>query len=136
MNPIRVLIADDHSLVRAGFCALLSDFADITIVAQASNGSEALRQVAKFQPDVALLDIAMPELNGLDVAAYTHNKFQKVKTIILSMHANEEYVLRAVQSGAKGYLLKDTNPAELELAIRTVARGEMYYSPVISKTVI
>jgi DNA-binding NarL/FixJ family response regulator len=136
MSIIRVLIADDHALVRAGFCALLAEFADITVVAQANNGHEALSLIAKYQPDVALVDIAMPELNGLEVVAQINKDYPRVNAIILSMYANEEYVLRAVQVGAMGYLLKDTSPAVLEEAIRAVVRGEMYFSPMISKTVI
>lgn len=136
MRPIRVLLAEDHALVRAGFRALLQNLPGIEVVAEAGDGREALRLIRESQPDVVLMDISMPGLNGLDATARVASEFPNVRVIILSMHANEEYVLQALRAGATGYLLKDSDAAELELAIAAVARGETYLSPPVSKHVI
>jgi DNA-binding NarL/FixJ family response regulator len=136
MTPIRVLIADDHNLVRAGIRSLLEAAAGIEVVAEASDGREALRLIEEQRPDVVLMDIAMSGLNGLEATARAVQAFPHVRVIILSMHANEEYVVQALRAGASGYLLKDAGTAELELAVKAVARGETYLSPPISKQVI
>jgi DNA-binding NarL/FixJ family response regulator len=136
MTPIRVLLADDHTLVRAGFRRLIQDLAEIEVVAEADNGHEALRLVGEHRPDVILLDIAMPGLNGLEVAARLAEEFPQVRVLILSMYLNEEYVWQALHAGASGYLLKDSGDSELEIAIRAVARGETYLSPPVSRQVI
>jgi DNA-binding NarL/FixJ family response regulator len=136
MKPIRVLLAEDHALVRAGFRALLENLHGIQVVAEASDGREALRLIETHRPDVVLMDITMPGLNGLEAAARVANEFPYVHVIILSMHANEEYVLQALRAGAAGYLLKDAEPTELELAVTAVARGETYLSPPVSRHVI
>ncbi len=135
MKSIRVLLADDHNLVRAGIRSLLQALPGIQVVAEAGDGREALSLIETHQPDVALLDIAMPGLNGLEVAAQVADSFPYVHVMILSMHATEEYVLRALRAGAAGYLLKDADTAELELAINAVTRGETYLSPAVSKHV-
>jgi len=135
-RPIHVVLADDHELFRAGIRSLMQAFDDIEIVAEASNGREALRLCQAHCPDVALMDIMMPELNGLDATARLAANLPQTRTIILSMNANEEYVLQALRCGASGYLLKNTSPSELEQAIRAVARGETYLSPAISKHLI
>jgi DNA-binding NarL/FixJ family response regulator len=136
MKPIRVLLADDHTLVRAGFLALLQNMCEIEAVAEAGEGHEALQLIEKHQPDVALIDITMPGLNGLEVAARVVKEDPHVRVIMLSMHTTEEYVLRALQVGASGYLIKDAAPAELELAVEAVAGGEIYLSPAVSKHVV
>lgn len=136
MTPIRVLIADDHNLVRAGIRSLLEAAAGIEVVAEAGDGREALRLIEEQRPDVVLMDIAMSGLNGLEATARAVQAFPQVRVIILSMHANEEYVVQALRAGASGYLLKDAGTAELELAVKAVARGETYLSPPISKQVI
>jgi DNA-binding NarL/FixJ family response regulator len=136
MKPIRVLLADDHALVRAGFRALLQSLPDMEVVAEAGDGREALRLIDLHQPDIVLMDIGMPGLNGLEAAARIVEESPHIRVIILSMHATEEYVLRALRAGAVGYLLKDAGTAELELAVRAVVRGEMYLSPAVSKHVI
>ncbi len=135
-KPIRVLLVDDHALVRAGFRSLLRASTDIKVVAEAGDGRQALRLMKTQRPHVALIDIAMPELNGLEVAAQAAQHFPSVRVVILSMYANEEYVLRALRVGAAGYLLKDADADELELAIRTAARGETYLCPPVSKQII
>jgi DNA-binding NarL/FixJ family response regulator len=136
MKTFRVLVADDHALVRAGFRSLLQGIPGVEIVAEAGDGREALRLIEAHQPNLVLMDIAMPGLNGLEAAARVADQFPYVRVIILSMHANEEYVLQALQAGAAGYLLKDANTAELELAVSAVARGETYLCPQVSKQVI
>jgi DNA-binding NarL/FixJ family response regulator len=136
MKTIRIVVADDHTLVRAGFRSLLKDLEGVEVVAEAANGREALRMVQEHHPDVVLMDIMMPELNGLDATARLTATSPKVRVIILSMSATEEYVLQAVRAGAAGYLLKDVAPPELELAVRTVARGETFLTAAVSKYVI
>jgi len=135
MKSIRILLADDHTLVRAGIRSLVQALSGIQVVAEAGDGREALSLIEAHQPDVAVLDIAMPGLNGLEVAAQVADNFPYVRVIILSMHATEEYVLRALRAGAAGYLLKDADTTELELAIKAVTRGETYLSPAVSKHV-
>ena len=136
MKTARVLLADDHALVRAGIRSLLEKMTGIEVVAEAGDGYEALELTKKHFPNVVLMDIAIPGLNGLEALARATKEFPAVKVIILSMHANEEYVLRALRSGACGYLLKDAAVTELELALRAVTRGETYLSPRISKRII
>jgi DNA-binding NarL/FixJ family response regulator len=136
MNATRLLLADDHALVRAGLRSLLEKMTGVEVVAEASDGREALELIKKKLPNLVLMDIAMPGLNGLEALARTTKEFTAMKVIILSMHANEEYALQALRAGACGYLLKDGAVAELELALRVVARGETYLSPRISKRVI
>lgn len=136
MDPIRVLLADDHKLVRAGIRSLLETLPDIEVVAEASDGREAIRLVEEHHPQVVLMDIAMPNMNGLEATRRLAKDFRDVPIIILSMYADEEHVYQALRAGAAGYLLKGATIEELELAIRAVARGETYLSPPISKPVI
>jgi DNA-binding NarL/FixJ family response regulator len=135
MKTIRVLLADDHTLVRAGIRSLLQNLPDIEVVAEANNGREALALLETCHPDVVLMDIAMPGLNGLEAVARITGDFPYIRVIILSMYANEEYVLRALRAGAAGYLLKDAGPVELELAINAASHNKIYLSPAISKHV-
>jgi DNA-binding NarL/FixJ family response regulator len=123
-------------LFRAGIRSRLQDLAGIEVIAEAGSGREALRLCQTHHPDVALMDIMMPELNGLDASARLAAISPSTRTIILSMNASEEYVLQALRCGAVGYLLKNISPSELEQAIREVARGETYLSPAVSKHVI
>jgi DNA-binding NarL/FixJ family response regulator len=136
IGPVRVLLADDHHLVRAGIRALLSSLATVEVVGEASDGREALRLIEAHQPDVVCMDIGMAGMNGLEATARITRDYPKVRVIILSMHATEEYVLQALRAGAAGYLLKDAGLGELELAIKSVSRGETYLSPAVSKHVI
>jgi DNA-binding NarL/FixJ family response regulator len=136
MPPIRVLLADDHALVRSGLRALLQTLPGIDVVAEAGNGPEALEQIETHQPDIVLMDISMPEIDGLELTARVTRDWPKVRVVVLSMHANEKYVSQALRAGAAGYLLKDACTPELEIALRAVARGETYLSPAIAKQVI
>jgi DNA-binding NarL/FixJ family response regulator len=135
MGPIRCLLADDHALVRAGFRSMLEGIDDVEVVAEANNGRDALRLVEQHRPDVVLMDIAMPGLNGLEAVEQAKIDYPDVHIVVLSMHANEEYILRALNAGAAGYVLKDSDPAELPLAIRAARRNETYLSPAVSKQV-
>ncbi|MFQ5770589.1 MAG: response regulator transcription factor, partial [bacterium] len=107
MKEIEVLIADDHTLIRAGIRSLLEKIKKIKVVAEASDGHEALQKIREYQPDVVLMDIAMSGLNGLEAAERVAKEFPQVRVIILSMHATEEYVVQALRAGAAGYLVKD-----------------------------
>jgi DNA-binding NarL/FixJ family response regulator len=128
------MLADDHDLFRAGIRSLLDNVADVEVVGEAGTGREALRLIEANPPDVVLMDILMPELNGLDAAARMAAQFPQVRVIILSVNTAEEYVLQALRAGAAGYLLKSINPSELELAIKTVSGGEIFLSSAISKS--
>jgi DNA-binding NarL/FixJ family response regulator len=136
MNPIRILLADDHALVRAGIRTLLEKIPNVEVVGEASTGRQALEMVKTRLPNLVLMDIAMAELGGLEALPRITKDFPGVKVIILSAHANEEYVIRALRSAAAGYMLKDAATAELELAIRSVTEDKTYLSPSISRTVI
>ncbi|MDX1443267.1 MAG: response regulator transcription factor [Gammaproteobacteria bacterium] len=136
MHTVSIILADDHSLVRAGIRELLSNIAMTEIVAEAGNGREVLKLVKEHQPRILLLDIGMPGLNGLEVAARVTKDYPGTAVIMLSMHANEEYVLQALRAGARGYLLKDSATGEIELAIRSVIHGKTYLSPQISQTLV
>lgn len=136
MAVLRILLVDDHALVRAGMRSLLREIEGVEVVAEASDGAEALRLAARENPDVVLLDIAMKGMNGLDAAARLREQQPGAKVIVLSMHTSEEYVLLALRAGAAGYLIKDSATSELELALRAVARGETYLSPAISRQVV
>ena len=136
MAPTRIILADDHQLVRAGIRSLLQRIPDVHVMAEAGDADEALRLIATQQPDIVLMDIGMAGLNGLEATERIAQAFPNVRVIILSMHDNKEYVLQALRAGAAGYLLKDSAKAELELAVRAVARGETYLSPPVSKHVI
>jgi DNA-binding NarL/FixJ family response regulator len=136
MKPIRLVLADDHDLVRAGFRSLIETMAGIEVVGEAAHGREAIEVTEKLRPDVVLMDIMMPELNGLDATARLAASLPGIRVIILSMNATEEHVLQALRAGARGYLLKNIKPAELEEAIRAVARGEVYLTPGVARHVV
>lgn len=135
-SAIRVLLADDHALVRAGLRALLQSLGGIQVVAEAGSGDEAVEATQRHQPDIVLMDIAMPGLNGLDAAVRILKQSPPVRLIILSMYTNEDYVRQALSVGASGYLQKGADPAELELAIKAVMRNEIYLTPVVSKQLV
>jgi len=134
--PLRVMLADDHTLVRAGLHKLLDAIPSVAVVGEAGDGQTLLELAAQQHPDVVLMDIAMPGLNGLEATARLLHDNPAVRVMILSMHQSEEYVRRALRLGAVAYLLKDAAPMELELALAAVMRGETYLSPAVSKGVV
>jgi DNA-binding NarL/FixJ family response regulator len=133
MSRVRIVLADDHTLVRAGLRKLLESLDGFEVVAEYTNGRDVVRGVREMHPDVVVMDIAMPELNGLDATARIARSESACPVLILSMHATEQYVLEALRNGASGYVLKDADADELERAIRCVVRGEKYLTPAVSK---
>jgi DNA-binding NarL/FixJ family response regulator len=133
---MRVLLADDHALVRAGIRALLTGLPDVESVIEAGDGQEALSLLRELRPDVALVDIAMPGLNGLELAARVQREAPGTRLVILSMHGTPGHVAQALRAGVSGYLLKDSAADELPVLLRAVMRGETYLSPTISKQVV
>ena len=133
---LRVILADDHTLVRAGLRKLLESIAGLEVVGEASDGLGLLSLTAEHRPELVLMDISMPGINGLETTARLLKAWPQTKVIILSMHQSEEYVRQALRQGASGYLLKDCAPAELGAAIAAVVRGETYLSPAVSKSVV
>jgi DNA-binding NarL/FixJ family response regulator len=129
---IRVLVADDHAIVREGLGTMLSNQPDMTVVGLATNGREAIRMVDQYQPDVAVMDISMPELNGIEAIQQMLPRHPRMKVIVLSIHETKPYVYRALKVGAKGYLIKETAGLEVVEAVRAVYRGERYLSQRIS----
>ncbi len=132
----RVLLADDHILVRAGLRKLLESIAGFEVVGEADDGLALLALVEQLQPDLVMMDIGMPGLNGIDATARVMKGCPKTRVVILSMHQSEEYVRQALRHGAAAYLLKDAAPLELEQALAAVMRGETYLSPAVSKGVL
>jgi len=136
MAAIRVVLADDHALMRAGLRAILGNLPDIEVVAEAADGRMAAELCVRHRPDIVLLDVSMPGLNGIGAAEQIVKAGIGTRVIILSMFGSEDYVLQALRAGASGYILKGASTSELELAIRTVADGETFLGPSISNTVI
>jgi len=136
MDKIRILLADDHTILRQGVRALLSDEGDMLVVGEAEDGRSAVKLAAELNPNVVVMDIAMPLLNGLEATCQIKRQNPNTKVLILSMHENEEYVRGALAKGASGYILKDAAARELLDAIRAVQRGEAVLSPVITRLVI
>lgn len=135
-KTMRVLLADDHALFRAGLRALLQSLDGVQVVAETGNGYDAIQLVERERPSLVLMDIAIPGLTGLEATARITKAWPQVRVIILSMHANEEYVRQALRAGASGYLLKGAEPSELELALKAVMQGETYLTPSVSKKVV
>jgi DNA-binding NarL/FixJ family response regulator len=136
MEKIRILLADDHTIVRQGIHALLSDEVDMVVVGEADDGRTAVKLAAELKPDVVVMDIGMPLLNGLEATCQIKRQNPHTKVLILSMHDNDEYIRGALARGASGYILKDAAARELTDAIRAVQRGEAVLSPVITRLVI
>jgi DNA-binding NarL/FixJ family response regulator len=136
MEKIKIILADDHKLVREGFKALLKKSQDFEIIAEAQNGNELLDLIEKYLPDILLVDISMPGLNGIDAIGIIKKINPNIRFIILTMHEEAEYVMKSIQSGASGYLLKNVEPEELYRAIKTVAGGEKYFNAAISNIMV
>lgn len=136
MSKIRVLLAEDHTIVRKGLRSLLEGIGSIEVIGEAEDGREAVKQVQQLRPDVVLMDIAMPLLNGLEATRQIKKQFPEVKVLILTMHTNQEYITQILRAGASGYLVKRAAPTELVSAIQIVYRGESFLSSTIAGTVI
>jgi two-component system, NarL family, response regulator NreC len=136
MKRIRILLADDHAVVRQGFKMILQAQPDMEIVGEAGNGREAIELSEKFKPDVVVMDVAMPELNGIEATRRVTASAPHVRVIALSMHKDSVYVREVLRAGARGYLLKDSGSDDLVSAVRAVARGEGYLSPAVSHAVL
>ncbi|MFB3788281.1 MAG: response regulator [bacterium] len=134
--PVRILVVDDHQIVREGFCALIDKQPDLEVVGQAGDGRTAIQRARELHPGVILMDITMPDMNGLEASRLIHEEYPGVKIIILSIHADREYVEKAIQTGIRGYLLKDCAFNELIIAIRTVLANRIYLSPAITDVVV
>jgi two-component system, NarL family, response regulator NreC len=133
---IRILLADDHALVRQGFRMILEAQPDMEIVGQAGNGREAVELAGKLHPDVAVVDVAMPELNGIEATRRIGNISPRTRVLALSMHKDSMYVREILRAGARGYLLKDSGDADLVAAVRAIAKGDGYISPSVSDAVL
>src|SRR5690606_532823 len=136
MNMINVVLADDHVLVRDGIKALLEDQQGIRVIDEASNGKEAIEVIAKNKPHILIVDIRMPEMNGIEVVRIINDRYKDVRTLVLSMHDSEEYVIQAIQAGADGYLLKGASKDEFLKALHTVAGGGKYFTGDVSSIIM
>jgi DNA-binding NarL/FixJ family response regulator len=136
MKKIRILLADDHTLIRSGLRLLAEQQPDLVVVGEAEDGRQAVAMAAALKPDVTVLDIGMPNLNGIEAAKQITEGESRAAVVILSMHADETYILRALKAGARGYLLKDSTESDLARAIRAVAEGKSFFSPAVSKVLL
>lgn len=133
MTTVRIVLADDHTIMRDGLRLVLGRQSDFSVVGEASNGREALEVVERLRPDVVIMDIAMPLLSGIEAAGRITAQYPRISVLILSMHSDEGYILRALKAGARGYLLKDSAEADLIQAVRAVSSGKAFFSPAVSK---
>jgi len=136
MGKIRIVLGDDHTLVRHGLRKILEEQKDWTVVAEASDGREVVRQALSLQPDVVVLDIGMPLLNGIEATRQIARRFTSINILILSMHSEEAYITQAMKAGARGYLLKDSADTELIRAVMAVAAGKSFFSPAVAKVML
>jgi two-component system, NarL family, response regulator NreC len=136
VGQIRILLADDHTIIRSGLRLLLEQQPDFKVVAEAADGREAVELVSRHHPEIAVLDIGMPQLNGIEATQQIVSREPRTQVVILSMHSDEGYVLRALKVGARGYILKNSADADLIRAVRTVSEGKSFFSPVISKMLL
>ena len=133
MPEVSIVLADDHSIVRKGLRSILEEDASLEVLAEAGNRREAVKLCETLQPDVAIIDVAMPQLNGIEATGQIQKASPLTKVLMLSMHCDESYILRALTAGARGYLLKDAAENEILAAVRSVVKGSTYFSPVISQ---
>jgi DNA-binding NarL/FixJ family response regulator len=137
MSPkLRLLLGDDHTVVRQGLCRILEAHPDWEVIAQTSDGREAVRQTLALHPDVVILDVGMPLLNGIEATRQIVRRLPEVRVLILSMHAAEAYITQALEAGAKGYLLKDSADADLIRGVSAVAAGKSFFSPAVAKVML
>jgi len=136
MNKISVLLVDDHPIVRKGLRSLLDAEADIQVIGEAEDGKEAVEKVGRLRPQVVVMDITMPGLNGLEATRQIRERFSQVQVVVLTMHTAEEYIFQILRAGASGYVVKRAAPSELISGVRAAYRGESFLSPSVSRTVI
>lgn len=136
MAAMRILLGDDHTIVRHGLCKILEEQPSWQVVAQTSDGREAVRQTLELHPDVAILDVGMPLLNGIEATRQIVKRLPAVSVLILSMHADEAYITQALRAGATGYLLKDSADTDLIRAVEAVAAGKSFFSPAVAKVML
>lgn len=136
MNKISVLLVDDHPIVRKGLRSLLDAEADIQAIGEAEDGKEAVEKVGRLRPQVVVMDITMPGLNGLEATRQIRERFSQVQVVVLTMHTAEEYIFQILRAGASGYVVKRAAPSELISGVRAAYRGESFLSPSVSRTVI
>ncbi|SPE39816.1 Oxygen regulatory protein NreC [Candidatus Sulfopaludibacter sp. SbA3] len=136
MSPIRILLADDHSVMRTGLRLVLERQEDFLVVAEASDGREAVALAQQHKPDVVVMDVTMPNLNGIEAARQIGTALPQTSIVMLSMHSDESYVLRALKAGARGYLLKESAESDLISAVRTVHAGKAFFSPAVSRMLV
>ena len=136
MNKLRVLIVDDHAIVRAGIRSLIEGQSGFEVVGEAAQGDEVLGKVMQLQPDVVLMDIAMPGMNGIEATKLLKREFPHIHVVILTMHDDEEFFFNLIREGASGYVLKDSEPEQLVSAIRDAAKGQIYLSPAVAKALM
>ncbi|HXY15984.1 MAG TPA: response regulator transcription factor [Terriglobales bacterium] len=136
MKKVRILLADDHQLMRSGVRLMLEREPDMSVVGEASDGRQAVALAKSLRPDVVIMDIGMPNLNGIEAATQMTQENPELAIVILSMHPDETYVLRALKAGARGYLLKDSAEADLIKAVHVVANGKSFFSPSVSKVLL
>ena len=135
-QKVRIVIAEDHTILREGLKSLLSSSSDFEIIGEAEDGQEAIRCVEKFKPDLILMDLSMPRMNGMDAIKEIKKRFSETKILVLTVHKTEEYILATLKAGADGYVLKDATHTELMIAVKNVLSGKHYISPGISEKVI
>jgi len=136
MSSISVLLAEDHTILRKGLCSLLENEYGIEVVGEAGNGREAIEKAEKLKPDIVVLDISLPLLNGIEVTKQLRKNLPEIKILILTMHTSDEFVFEVLNAGAKGYIIKKAAPDELVSAIHAISLGKSYFSPEISKMLI
>jgi DNA-binding NarL/FixJ family response regulator len=136
VQPVKVLLADDHTMVREGLAALIDGHSQVRVVGQCGDGLQVVKKVEELKPDVVVLDISMPGTNGLDICRELSKKFHEVAVLILTMHDSEQFISKAMQNGARGYLIKDAAPAQLTAAILAVARGEKFLGAGITPAML
>jgi DNA-binding NarL/FixJ family response regulator len=136
MGKLRILLGDDHTLLRHGLRKILHERAEWEVVAEAGDGREAVRQTLALRPDVAILDIGMPLMNGIEATRQIVRRLPDLRVLILSMHANEPYIIQALKAGARGYLLKDSADTDLIRGVSAVAAGKSFFSPAVAKVML
>lgn len=136
MDKIRIILADDHQMFREGVKSILDDEPGIEVVGEVGRGQDLLKMLESIVPDIVITDISMPEMSGIEIASYLSQNYPQVRVLILSMHVNEEFIVKALETGANGYLPKDTSMNELLEAIYVISRGENYFNKEISDTVL